>query len=132
MERIRSEAEYIVKMQKTLNDGKEHILKMRKRLRNEFAVFCHRYMIDDEMLIHDAMVGYGSTRSYMGYNFLLRDNIVLQEEWKEIQNNTLFPFLISFIKKLGVADYRLLRYCFFLNFLIFQQKKWIYIIYIIV
>lgn len=129
MERIRTEAEYIIKKQKTLNDGKKRILNMRKRLRNEFVVFCHGHNIDGEKLIHDVMARYEGRMSFIAYNFMLRGNIVLQEEWKEIQNNILYPFLISFIKKLGNADYRLLRYSFFSNTFIPIEKVGIYNLY---
>jgi len=49
----------------------EYILRMRKRLNDEFMRFCHAHNIDGEKLIYDKE---------------------LQEEWSEIQSSMLFHF----------------------------------------
>lgn len=122
MERVRTEKEYIGIMTKILHDKdvKERIIKMRERIYDEFMVFCHGHNIDGEKLMHDYINRYGCVMSYMSFNLLLHDDIGWQEAWKEIQNKIVFPFLISFIKKLGNDDYRLLRHCFVYEKFVFK------------
>lgn len=89
--------------------------KLKKILHDEFVNFCDRNEINWKELLSNANIVKSKKNAllYVTYSTLLFYDTRLVLEWNDILYKIVIPYLLRYIKKLGVRDYRLLRDRFF-------------------
>lgn len=91
------------------------VCKLKKVLHDEFIIFCDRNEINWKELLSNANIVKSRKHAsfYVCYSTLLFYDTRLVLEWNDILYKIVIPYLLRYIKKLGVRDYRLLRNRFF-------------------
>lgn len=83
--------------------------KLKKKLEDEFEIFCEKHKINLRKLLIKVHLGLSKN---ICRTSLLSYNQELYKEWIKIENNILITYLLRYIKILDVNDYQSLRCSF--------------------